>query len=190
MKMKEAIIVEGIYDKKKLENIVEATIVPTYGFSIFTDDARLSYIRALAEKNGIITLTDADAAGQKIRHFLEEKMPPGTVHHAFIPGIVGKEKRKSTPSSAGFLGVEGVPDAVILDALLKVAHQNTKNSAPITTQDFYAAGLLGNENSKEKRRKLASLMLVPPNLSTKALQSAVNALLTLEEFKALCEKLK
>ncbi len=190
MRIQEAIIVEGIYDKIKLDRIVDAIIVPTYGFSLFTDAARLSYIRTLAEKTGIIILTDADSAGQKIRKFLQENIQSGTVLHAYIPGVSGKEKRKKKPAAAGFLGVEGVSDSLILEALSRVTSQKEAHAAPqITMQDFFLQGLSGQANSKEKRKALAEAAGLPPLLSKKALLSAVNAVLTADEFDALCKTL-
>ena len=190
MDIREAIIVEGVYDKIKLDRIVNAVVVPTYGFSLFTDTARLSYIQTLAEKTGIIILTDADSAGQKIRNFLQENIKSGTVLHAYIPGVSGKEKRKKKPAAAGFLGVEGVSDALILEALMRVASKKEATaSSPVTMQDFYAYGLSGQADAKERRAQFAKAAGLPPLLSKKALLSAVNAIMTADEFAALCKNL-
>ncbi|MDD6308894.1 MAG: DUF4093 domain-containing protein [Clostridia bacterium] len=188
MQIREAIIVEGIYDKIKLSSIVDAVIIPTYGFSIFTDAPRLAYLRNLAKKRGLILLMDADAAGQKIRNFLEEQMPAGTVKNAYIPGIEGKEKRKNKPSAAGFLGVEGVPAEVIQKALSAVAHTTNHAENPITTADFYQMRLSGHADSNKRREQLAKALGLPPRLSGKALLAAVNAVVSRTEFLELCLK--
>lgn len=183
MKIKEAIIVEGIYDKITLSGVCDALIVPTYGFSVFTDEPLLGYIRSLAEKNGIIILMDSDAAGFKIRSFLSERIKTGTVRHAYIPAVSGKEKRKNRPSSEGTLGVEGIDKAVLLEILEAVSTPKENSSRPITNLDFYEDGLSGKSDSAEKRALLSAHLSLPPRLSGKALLSAVNSLMTREEYK-------
>lgn len=183
MKIKEAIIVEGIYDKITLSGFCDALIVPTYGFSVFTDEALLSYIRSLAEKTGIIILMDSDAAGFKIRSFLSERIQSGTVRHAYIPAVLGKEKRKARPSKEGTLGVEGQTGEVLLKALAAVSTEKEDAARPITKLDFYEDGLSGKSDSAEKRALLSSHLSLPPRLSGKALLSAVNALMNYEEYK-------
>ena len=182
MKIKEAIIVEGTYDKIALSGLVDALIVPTYGFSVFTDEPLLGYIRSLAEKNGIIVLMDSDAAGFKIRSFLTERIKTGTVRHAYIPAVHGKEKRKAKPSAEGTLGVEGT-DRQVLKEILKAVSTPKEESRPITNLDFYEDGLTGKSDSAHLRALLASHLALPPRLSGKALLSAANSLMTREEYK-------
>lgn len=184
MKIKEAIIVEGIYDKITIDAFCDALIVPTYGFSIFTDRPRLDYIRSLAEKKGIIILMDSDAAGFKIRSFLKEQIRSGLVLDAYIPTLPGKEKRKSHPSAEGTLGVEGMQKDVLKDILLSVATKEDSNAARITEADFYADGLMGASDAAHKRSLLAAHLSLPPRISRKALLSAANALLSYAEYKA------
>lgn len=183
MKIKEAIIVEGIYDKITLSGVCDALVVPTYGFSVFTDEALLSYIRSLAEKTGIIILMDSDAAGFKIRSFLTERIKTGTVRHAYIPAVRGKEKRKARPSKEGTLGVEGQNPEILFNALRTVATPKEADAPPITNLDFYEDGLSGKSDSAEKRALLSAHLSLPPRLSGKALLSAVNSLMTREEYK-------
>ncbi len=183
MKIKEAIIVEGIYDKITLASVCEALVVPTYGFSIFTDEARLSYIRSLAEKTGIIILMDSDAAGFKIRSFLTERIQTGVVRHAYIPALPGKEKRKNRPSAEGTLGVEGIGRETLLEVLRAVATPADASARQITSMDFYRDGLSGGEKSAFLRADLARHLHLPPRLSAKALLSAANSLMTYEEYK-------
>ncbi len=183
MKIKEAIIVEGIYDKITLDSICDALVVPTYGFSIFTDEERLSYLRSLAEKTGIIILMDADSAGFKIRSFLTEKIKTGQVRHAYIPARPGKEKRKNRPSAEGTLGVEGQDKDTLLSALLAVSTKAEENIRPITNMDFYRDGLSGGGDSAHRRALLAAHLSLPHRISSKALLTAVNALMTYEEYE-------
>ena len=119
LKIKEAIIVEGNYDKVKLSSIVDALILTTGGFGIFKNKEKLKLIRTLAEKNGIILLTDPDRAGFAIRNYIKQGIARDKIRHAFIPDIAGKERRKAAPSKEGLLGVEGMDKQVVLDALLK-----------------------------------------------------------------------
>lgn len=189
MKIKEAIIVEGRYDKITLDSVCDALVVPTYGFSIFTDRERLSYIRSLAEKTGIIILMDSDAAGFKIRNFLKEQIQSGLVRDAYIPALPGKEKRKSRPSREGTLGVEGVSADVLKEVLLSVATQDESDKTPVTEADFYADGLLGNTDAARRRSLLALHLSLPPRLSRKALLSAVNALMTYDDYKAFIKEI-
>ena len=178
----ETIIVEGIYDKQKLESVCDALVVPTYGFSIFTDRDRLSYIRTLAEKTGVILLLDSDTAGFKIRTFLQNELKQGKVLHAYIPTISGKEKRKKAPSAEGTLGVEGISGETLLEILKKVCTEKEKPKKEITSMDFYRDGLSGGPESRQMREKLAEYLSLPPKLSPKALLKAVNTLLTYEEY--------
>lgn len=182
MKIKEVIIVEGIYDKITLDSVCEALVVPTYGFSVFTDSARLGYIRSLAEKTGIIILMDSDSAGFKIRSFLSERIKTGSVRHAYIPARGGKEKRKNRPSAEGTLGVEGQDKETLLEILRAVSTPKEETARPITSQDFYRDGLSGREDSARLRALLSAHLSLPPRLSAKALLAAVNSLMTYEEY--------
>jgi len=184
MKIKEAIIVEGIYDKITLDTICDALVIPTYGFSIFTDKERLSFIRSLAEKNGIIILMDSDRAGFKIRSFLQDQIKTGTVRHAYIPACEGKEKRKARPSAEGTLGVEGLDKETLQKILNAVSTPAESAVRQITSMDFFRDGLSGGENSAQLRAMLAVRLSLPPKLSAKALLDATNALMTYEEYKA------
>lgn len=188
MKIQEAIIVEGIYDKITLDAVCEALVVPTYGFSIFTDAERLSYIRTLAEKTGIIILMDSDHAGFKIRAFLREHIKTGTVRDAYIPARMGKEKRKSRPSAEGTLGVEGVDKETLTEILRSVCTIKNEESRPITSMDFYQHGLSGREDSALRRARLAAYLSLPTKLSSKALLSAVNSLMQYKDFSDWCER--
>ncbi len=189
MKIKEAIIVEGRYDKITIDSVCDALVVPTYGFSIFTDRELLSYIRSLAEKTGIIILMDSDAAGFKIRNFLKEQIRTGHVLDAYIPALPGKEKRKSRPSREGTLGVEGVSADVLREVLRSVASQATVDKPSVSETDFYKDGLMGASDAARRRSLLASHLSLPPRLSRKALLSAVNALMTYDDYKAFIEEI-
>ncbi len=170
-----------------LNSIVDALIVPTFGFSVFTDTERLSYIQALAKKNGIIILMDSDSAGFKIRSFLHEHITEGRVLDAYIPALPGKEKRKTRASAEGTLGVEGVPCDTLLSLLLAVSTPKEEVTEKITHLHFYEDGLLGTAGSREKRAALAAFLHLPPQLSQKALLAAVNALMTPQEYRAWCD---
>lgn len=196
IKLKQAVIVEGKYDKAKLSSLVDATIVTTDGFDVFRDREKLAYIRALAEKNGIIILTDSDAAGFRIRAHIAGAVDPGRITHVYIPDILGKERRKAQPSAEGKLGVEGMPSDVLLDALRRAgvaiegeSPAQAGNGAPVTKSDLVEWGLSGGQDSAERRRRALQKLGLPARMNANAMLSAVNALYTRDEFRAFIEAL-
>lgn len=182
----ETIIVEGRYDVNTLSQCVDAHIIETSGFGIFNNKEKRRLIERLAEKNGIIVLTDSDGAGLVIRNHIAS-FARGRVKHAYIPEIEGKERRKSSASKAGFLGVEGMPPDVIINALRRAGATFTdepeRHSAGITKQDMYAMGLSGGEKSAEKREAIAKKLDLPKDMSANAFLAAVNMIFTREEFE-------
>ncbi len=184
LKINLPVVVEGKYDLIKLQSIIDAKIIKTDGFSIFDSKENKEYIRQLAEKNGIIVLTDSDSAGLLIRNHLNSILPKDKIFHIYPPQIEGKEKRKTTHSKEGFLGVEGI-SADILRKLFEPFTQteNTEQKRLITKTDFFEDGLTGNSNSKEKREKLLKKLNLPKNLSANALFDTLNFLYSYEQYK-------
>lgn len=191
IKLTEAVIVEGKYDKIKLSNILDAFIIETNGFAIFKDKSKLSFIKKLAKERGIIILTDSDHAGFMIRNYISSGVPKEQIKNVYIPDIFGKEKRKDTPSKEGKLGVEGMTKEVILASLEKagVSSNSSVCDNPITTVDFYDLGLTGGANSKAKRKAVCKALDLPEFLSTSSLISCINNFMTKEEFFDLCQNL-
>lgn len=191
IKLTEAVIVEGKYDKIKLSNILDAFIIETNGFAIFKDKSKLSFIKKLAKERGIIILTDSDHAGFMIRNYISSGVPKEQIKNVYIPDIFGKEKRKDTPSKEGKLGVEGMTKEVILASLEKAGVSSTSSVCdnPITTVDFYDLGLTGGANSKAKRKTVCKALDLPEFLSTSSLISCINNFMTKEEFFDLCQNL-
>lgn len=185
IKLNEAVIVEGRYDKLKLSNILDAFIIETNGFGIFKDKEKLRFIKKLAGERGIIVLTDSDHAGFMIRGHIASAVPKDRIKNVYIPDIYGKEKRKTEPSKEGKLGVEGMSKDVILGALKKagVTCSVVQNDDPITTADLFELGLTGTPNAKENRKRLMQKLDLPEFLSTSALLSCLNNLMTKEELK-------
>ena len=177
------IIVEGKYDKIKLSRVVNAHIVTTDGFGIFSQAQKASLIRRLAEDNGVIVLTDSDGAGLVIRNYLRNILPPDKIIHLYTPRIKGKEKRKNTPSKEGFLGVEGMETQWLEKTLAPFADGGAKPRMQLTKADLYALGLSGGPNSEIRRRELSRLLQLPDNLSANALLEAICLLVTPEEFE-------
>lgn len=173
IKLKQAVIVEGKYDKAKLSSLVDATIVTTDGFDVFRDREKLAYIRALAEKNGVIILTDSDAAGFRIRAHIAGAVDPEKITHVYIPDIFGKERRKAQPSAEGKLGVEGMPAGVLLDALRRAAWAvegqdapaPAKRAAPVTKADLVEWGLSGGPDSAGRRRRVLAALGLPARMN-------------------------
>lgn len=192
IRIKEAIVVEGRYDKNALSQVVDAVILETSGFGVFKDAERLALLRRLAEQQGLIVLTDSDGAGFVIRNYLKGAIPPGQVKHAYIPDIYGKERRKRTPGREGKLGVEGMKPEVLLQALLRAgATVEGEKPAPrgqLTPADLFTLGLTG-PNSAERRAALLRRLALPEHMSAKALLTVLNALYTPAEVSALAEEL-
>lgn len=184
-----AVIVEGRYDAARLTNLVDTLILTTDGFAIFKDKARQKLFKQTARARGLIVLTDSDAAGFKIRHFVTNLAGAAYVRQAYVPAIPGKESRKAESGKEGLLGVEGIRDELILQALqtaLTSAPDTQdampENSRPITYTDLYEWGISGTANSAERRRTLLSRLGLPPRLSKKELLSVLNTLYTYESL--------
>ena len=193
IKIKPAVIVEGRYDKIKLSSILDALIIETDGFSIFKNTEKQKLIRRLAEKRGILILTDSDAAGFKIRAFIGGSVPQDRVRHAYIPDLFGKERRKAAASKEGKLGVEGVPTAVILDALERAGVLCDVRDAPsrqITNADLYADGFSGTSGSAARRAALLRHFALPERLSKNALLQVLNTFVTYDEYKAAASAIR
>ena len=200
IRLKQTVIVEGRYDTARLSSPIDANILTTDGFDIFRDKRKLHTIRMLAEKDGIILLTDSDAAGFRIRGYLSGAVPPERVTHVYIPDLFGKERRKAQPSAEGKLGVEGVPTKLLLEAFARAgitpetAEQGASDQAAtgetrITQADLVEWGISGGENSFAVRQKLLKKLRLPARMGTKALLKTVNTLYTYEEFLHLVESL-
>ena len=189
VKIKEAIVVEGRYDKNTLSQIVEAPIFETLGFGIFKDKAQMTLLRQVAQRRGLIVFTDADGAGFVIRNHLKSAIPAQYLKHAYTPDIFGKERRKSAPGKEGKLGVEGMRPEIILDALRKAgATFEGENSAPvhqITKQDLMELGLSGGADASAKRLELLKKLDLPQHMSANAMLQALNLLYNLEELKEI-----
>lgn len=193
IKLNQAVVVEGKYDKIKLSCVIDAPIIVTNGFSIFKDKERLAYIKKVADKKGIIILTDSDNAGMMIRKRIIEAVSDNSkIKNVYIPDIFGKEKRKRKKSAEGKIGVEGVDVEILRNAFEKFGVTCTDSELKreeIKKIDFYNFGLIGNDNSKEKRKLLTKELDLPETLSTNALLEAVNILTDYNEFKTLCERI-
>lgn len=189
VRVKEAVVVEGRYDRMRLNSIVEAVIVETGGFGIFRDTERMRLLRRLADSRGLIVLTDSDSAGFVIRDHLSSALPPNRVKHAYIPELAGKERRKTTPSKEGLLGVEGVDGEVILEALRRAGAtldgQEAALPPPLVDKArLYADGLTGMPDSAVRRENLLRLLGLPTKLSVNRLMDVINATMSEEEYLA------
>ena len=194
VKIKEAIVVEGRYDKNTLSQIVEAPILETSGFSIMKDKQQLELLRKVAKTRGLIIFTDSDGAGFVIRNFLKGAIDGKYLRHAYIPDIPGKERRKSAPGKEGKLGVEGMTPQVILDALRKagatvLGEETSRAAGNITKQDMMEMGLSGGPNSSTLRKQLLKKLDLPEHMSANALLQAVNLLYTLDELREILSQL-
>lgn len=174
-RVKEILLVEGRYDKNALAQAVQATILETSGFGIFSDGEKMKLLRRLAEERGLVVLTDSDGAGLVIRNYLRSALPKERVKHAYIPAVPGKERRKRRAGKAGTLGVEGMAPAVLLETLRRAgatflgADAPAPAEEPLTKADLYALGLSGGEGSAARRRALLRRLDLPENLGANAL---------------------
>lgn len=185
-RIQEVIVVEGRYDKNILSQVVDATIVETGGFSVFNDREKLAFLRTLAQKRGIILLTDSDGAGFVIRNYLKGALPRDRVKQAYIPDIPGKERRKRKAGKEGKLGVEGMTPEILLQALRRggatfVGEAAPSAPVPITKADLLDRGLIG-PGSTQKRQQLLKNLELPEHLSPNALLETLNLLMSREEF--------
>lgn len=194
IKIREAIVVEGRYDKNALSQIVDAPIIETSGFGIMNDRAQLEFLRAVARKRGLIVFTDSDGAGFVIRNYLKRAIPAAYVKHAYIPDIPGKEPRKTAPGKEGKLGVEGMTPDVIITCLRRagatVEGENASGvTGTITKQDMMALGLSGGADSRKKRLALLKALDLPEHMSANALLQALNLLYSLDELTEILDNL-
>lgn len=195
LKIQEAIVVEGRYDKNTLSQLVDTVILETAGFGIFKDKEKLSLLRKIGEKRGLIILTDSDGAGFVIRNYLKGALPQDQVKHAYVPDLFGKEKRKRKPGKEGKLGVEGMRPEVLENALRRagatILEGETQKAGlpPLTKADLFACGLSGGEGSREKRQALLKKLDLPQHLTPNAMLPVLSALYDreslLEEMKNL-----
>ena len=195
VKIREAIVVEGRYDKNTLSQIVDAPIFQTNGFSIRKDKEQMDLLRRVAQTRGLIVLTDSDGAGFMIRNFLKSAIAPQYLKHAYIPDIPGKERRKSAPGKEGKLGVEGMTPEIILDALRKAgatleSEVMEKPEHGITKLDLVDLGLSGGPNSSEKRLQLLKHLSLPEHMSSNAMLQALDLLYTKEEFTHIVQQME
>ena len=192
VKIKEAILVEGRYDKNTLSQIVNAPILETNGFGIFKDKKQMALLRQVAEKRGLIVFTDADGAGFVIRNHVKSAIPANFLKHAYTPDIFGKERRKDKAGKEGKLGVEGMTPQIILDSLRRAGatvdgEESQQATQQITKQNLMELGLSGGPDSSQKRALLLKKLDLPARMSTNAMLQALNLLYTLEQLQDLIE---
>ena len=192
MEIKYPIIVEGKYDKIRVSLVAKAQIITTDGFGIFKKNEKAALLRSLAKKTPLIVLCDSDGAGTVIRSYMNSIIPQGRLIHLYIPEIPGKEKRKSAPSAAGTLGVEGMEKECLEKILAPYASDNKDLPGidnPLSKTDFYFDGLSGGAGASEKRDKLAKEFGLPHGMSANALLAALKIVATYDEYKAALEKI-
>lgn len=194
IKIREAIVVEGRYDKNTLAQVVDAPILETAGFGIMKDKLQLALLRRVAQARGLIVFTDSDGAGFVIRNFLKGSIEPQYLKHAYIPDIPGKERRKSAPGKEGKLGVEGMTPQVIIECLRRAGatiegEESAVRTDEITKMDMFCLGLSGGPDSKTKRLALLKMLDLPAHLSSNGLLQALNLLYTKDEIYRLVDLL-
>lgn len=194
VKIQEAIVVEGRYDKNTLRQIVDAPIFETAGFGIFKNFSQLALLRKVAEKRGLIVFTDSDGAGFVIRNHLKSAIPAKYLKHAYIPDIPGKEKRKSSPGKEGKLGVEGMSREIILDALRRagatIEGADVPRKRDITKQDLFDLGLSGTPDAAANRQRLLKKLDLPEHMSPNAMLEALNLLYSLEDLEKVVDRVE
>lgn len=193
--IKEAVIVEGNYDKIKLSGFLDGIIITTHGFAVYTNDDFVKTIQELAKKTGIVIFTDSDSAGMRIRNFIKQKITDGEVKHAYIPDIRGKERRKRDASKEGLLGVEGMTEEIIIKALRDAGCEiddevSDAKTSQITKTDLYMLGLSGGSESSELRRKLSAEINIPARISANMLLDVLNRLYTYDELVEIVQRIK
>ena len=188
MEIKETIVVEGKYDKIRLQSLVNANIIQTDGFQIFKDKQLLQLLGKIADETGIILMTDSDDAGFKIRNFIKSNLAGKNIKHALIPSVKGKEKRKDKPGKEGLLGVEGMRDEALLSALAMTFYEEKEEKEKISKSDFFLMGITGAPESRALRDRLKAYLGLPQRLSANMLLDVINVLYDRNEFIELFEK--
>ena len=187
LKIREAVVVEGRYDKNTLSQVVDTLILETRGFGIFKDPERMALLRRAAEKRGLVVLTDSDGAGFVIRSRIKSAIPGKYLKHAYIPDVYGKERRKRQPGKEGKLGVEGMPPQVLEQVLRRAGATFLEEGAPegeragLTKADLFAAGLTGRPDSAQRRQALLKELALPEHMTANALLEVLNTCYTREE---------
>lgn len=194
LRVRQAIVVEGKYDKIKLSSIVDGVILQTDGYGIFKDREKLDLIRFYAHTTGVIVLTDSDSAGFRIRNYLKGAIGEGgSVVNVYVPDVFGKERRKAKPSAEGKLGVEGMDADTLLEALRKAnvldASVEDAPTQKVTHTDLYTLGLSGAPNSRLLRSRLLRYLDLPERLTTNGLLEVLNTTYSLEELEAILDGL-
>ena len=187
IKLDKPVIVEGKYDKIRLSGFIDAVIIETDGFRIFSNKEKRAFIRNMAKNKGIIVMTDSDSAGFRIRNFIRNIASDGEVINVYMPDVFGKEKRKAEPSKEGKLGVEGLSEEIITEALTKagVFHTQTKNvnRRQVTVTDLFEDGFTGSDNSGERKKKLLESLSLPSKMSNSQLLKLINTFMSYEDYK-------
>lgn len=187
IKLDKAVIVEGKYDKIKLSNFIDGVIIETDGFRIFSNNEKKALIRRLAKTNGIIIMTDSDAAGFRIRNYLRNIAADGEVINVYIPDVFGKEKRKTVPSKEGKLGVEGLSEEIIRNAMEKAGINHIVSPdcgrKIVTVTDLFEDGLTGSDNAKNRKYKLLAILGLPSRMSNSQLIKLINTFMSYEDYK-------
>lgn len=194
IKLDSAVIVEGKYDKIKLSGFIDALIIETDGFGIFSDKEKQRLIRFLAETKGIVIMTDSDSAGFKIRSFLNGITDSENIRNVYIPDVYGKEKRKTEASKEGKLGVEGISEKLIIESLHKAGvdceKTELKSGRAITKTDFFLDGISGREQSSAVRKELAKSLGLPERISASSLLKIINSYMTYDDYKSAVSKIR
>ncbi|MDY3618097.1 toprim domain-containing protein [Agathobaculum sp.] len=197
VRIREAVLVEGRYDANTVHQVVDTVILETGGFRIFNNADQLKLIRRIAATRGLIILTDSDGAGFVIRNFIKSALPIDQIKQAYVPDILGKERRKRQSSKEGKLGVEGMSSNIILEALRRAGATFLDNSSAIsspqikaiTKADFFCWGLSGGADSTVRRQKLIKALDLPSHMSANALLAFINAVSTREEIERLMQQI-
>ena len=195
IKIKEAVIVEGKYDKIKLSSLIDGLIIETGGFQIFSDREKIELLRRLADTRGLLILTDSDSAGFLLRNHIQSCIPKEKIRHAYIPDLYGKEKRKLHPSKEGKLGVEGIDPEILLESIRRSGASaieeagSSEEKRKITKLDLYEDGFSGGADSSKKRQVLLRELGLPERLTAKALVPVLNSLVNYEEYQKVVKKI-
>ena len=195
IKIKEAVIVEGKYDKIKLSSLIDGLIIETGGFQIFSDREKIELLRRLADTRGLLILTDSDSAGFLIRNHIQSCIPKEKIRHAYIPDLYGKEKRKLHPSKEGKRGVEGIDPEILLESIRRSGASaieeagSSEEKRKITKLDLYEDGFSGGADSSKKRQVLLRELGLPERLTAKALVPVLNSLVNYEEYQKVVKKI-
>lgn len=176
--IKEVIVVEGRDDITAVKRALDAQVIATGGFGY--NQKLVKTIKNIAQRNGIIILTDPDFAGEQIRKDLARQIP--NCKHAFLPQ--GKAIKKDN------IGIENARPEDIIEAIEKARPEDINRKTVFTKDQLLELGLIGGNDSREKRERLGSIIGIGYSNGKQLLNRLNNFGISRDEFQKAIERIE